>query len=50
MTKHLKIYGMDRFLIASAVADRYFNTWCKIHGYLPHHKVRGGWVVIRADE
>ena len=23
------------------------SRWCAEHGYLPHHQVRRGWVVIR---
>ena len=29
------------------VAQRNFGAWCDANGYLPHKKIKGGWIVIK---
>jgi hypothetical protein len=39
-------YGTLR-LLAELHSEKRMARWCEVKGYLPHHKVNGGWVVIK---
>jgi hypothetical protein len=39
-------YGTLR-LLAELHSEERMERWCEVKGYLPHHKVAGGWVVIK---
>jgi hypothetical protein len=34
-------------LLAELHSEKRMDRWCEVKGYLPHHKVAGGWVVIK---
>jgi hypothetical protein len=34
-------------LLAELHSEKRMDRWCEVKGYLPHHKVNGGWVVIK---
>ena len=42
----IREYGTGRMLASIHASE--LNSWCDDHGYLPHHKCVGGWVVIAA--
>lgn len=33
-------------LLAELHSEKRLTKWCAVKGYLPHHEVKDGWVVI----
>ena len=36
----------NKYLATIADTNKAMNQWCDANGYLPHRKVKGGWMVI----
>lgn len=47
MTKTTKLYDYRTKSLIAEINAKELNKWCDANGYLPHHKVSGGWVVIK---
>ena len=45
-TIHLYNARTGKYLATIADTNKAMNQWCDANGYLPHRKVRGGWMVI----
>ena len=46
-TIHLYNARTGKHLATIADTNKAMNQWCDANGYLPHHKVSNGWVVIK---
>jgi hypothetical protein len=45
--KTVNVYEHATGTKLDTIREKDFGKWCETHGWLPHHKVSGGWVVIK---
>jgi hypothetical protein len=45
--KTTKLFDYRTKALIAEIPAKDFNKWCDANGYLPHHKVGSGWVVIK---
>ena len=48
----MKLYDYHSGILVATFSEArndFLNNWCEAHGFLPHHQVADGWVVINKE-